>query len=111
MFYYCKAAKDFWTRIEQWIIKAFKAAIPLRIIDILFGIPNIDDKLILYINFIILIGKWFIYVANINKTDLFFLNFLFLLKSYLIIENYIEILHNIDLIDRSSRWTSMLDIL
>jgi len=62
-FYYCKNALAFWKQVEKWFSLKFNVNIPLKILDILMGIPHMktQDKLLDILNFIIIHGKWFIY--------------------------------------------------
>jgi hypothetical protein len=46
------------------------------VVDVLFGIPFEQDDLLLYLNFIILQAKWFIYKTKLISHDLFILQFI-----------------------------------
>ena len=81
-----------WKQVEKWTERSFKIKIALSVVDIICDIPikNKVDSTCINFNFVILIGKWFIYRSKLNMSDLFIMNFLAELKSYAVIEKYIE---------------------
>ena len=52
----------------------------LTICEVLFGIPIYNNKDINIINFLIMIGKWFINQCRMNETPIYFINYLYIVK-------------------------------
>ena len=90
LFFYCKTVRSFWKSIESWIANSFNTQINLSIIDILFGVPGRTDTMFLYINFIIIHAKYYLFKCKCEESDIFVLTFLIYLKYYVHIEHYIE---------------------
>jgi hypothetical protein len=92
-FYECCECKTFWLFVENWFRKISNVYIPLRITNILFGIPfkQSQDKMLITLNFIILHGKWYLYMCKREQKCIFTLSFLKYLKHVLKIEKEINI--------------------
>jgi hypothetical protein len=75
-FYNCERTKGFWNSLLIWIKNNLELTIALSVVDVLFGIPFEQDDLLLYLNFIILQAKWFIYKTKLISHDLFILQFI-----------------------------------
>ena len=67
----CPYVKEFWVAIFEWISTVYETQLNIHDIEILFGIEG-DDEYREALNFIILIGKYFIYRHRIN--DIHILN-------------------------------------
>lgn len=95
-FYYCMQSKAFWQCIENWFGNLSGVFIPLRIVNIIFGIPynKSQDKLLLCLNFIILHGKWFIFLCKREQKQVFLVSFLKYLKHVLLVEKSIALRRN-----------------
>ena len=79
--FYCVECVSFWNRVSGWIKSNLDTSFNLTICEIIFGIPIFHNQSIAAINFIILLGKWYINnVRSLNK-PLNFLNFLRLVKT------------------------------
>ena len=63
--FYCKQSITFWLNIKKWMISNLDFGFEFTICEVLFGFPKhvIDSDLL---NFIILMGKWYI---NKNKSE------------------------------------------
>ena len=83
-FVLCHDVTLFWTFFSRWWKGIFEFSIKLKETDILFGIPNPNnDMLIDVFNYCILFGKWFIFNAKQKAENVFFFNFLCELKNKL----------------------------
>jgi hypothetical protein len=90
-FYFdCPIIQEFWNHVIKWIKNNMDVEIPLRKIDVLFGIP-LYDTFMLCLNFIILQAKWHIYKNKLNNKHPFLFEFLTELKNAIEIERYIMI--------------------
>ncbi len=81
-FYYCPESKTFWKRIEQWIESNLDLKFNFTVCEILFGIPFQNTQLDLeMINFILLLGKWYINKTKVDEKVLYFINFIELINA------------------------------
>ena len=74
--YSCEQSKLFWRRLEEWIADNLECSFPFTVCEILFGMKSNNDPNIKIINYLILIGKWYINNTKQNETALFFIDFL-----------------------------------
>jgi len=74
-FYYCD--QSFWMNVTEWFSQAFQVMIPLKVLDVLMGIPHMktQDELLSIMNFVILHGKWYIYVSKKEQKKPTFVTF------------------------------------
>ena len=79
-FYYCPITKQFWDSLKTWLTVLVPFKIELTVLEVLLGVVNIDRKYYSVVNYVILIGKYFICKSKKNNKDLFFQNFLKSLK-------------------------------
>ena len=109
-FFDCQVTKEFWNQVSQWIFNTMNIKIPIKMIDVLFGVP-LYDGFMLCLNFIILHGKWHIYYTckKIGKRPFLF-EFLINLKNSLNIERYIMITH-VSVGKFTERWSILYDAL
>ncbi len=85
--YSCEESKKFWKRVETWISDNLEINFPFTICEIIFGIGITDDINIDIINFIILLGKWYIHKTKSDEKPLFLLNFLKLIRDKMYLLN------------------------
>ena len=92
--FYCDECRSFWLNVENWFHQTTRVLLPLRITNILFGIPfnRSQDKLLFILNFIVLHGKWFIYKCKREENHIRFVPFLRYLKNVLYVEKDMAIL-------------------
>jgi len=92
-FYYCKTSKTFWQQIENWFKMILKVHIPLKITDIMFGIPykKSQDVTLCVLNFIVIHGKWFMYCCKKESQTVSISKFLCYIKYRLKIEHQVSI--------------------
>ena len=64
-FYYCSASTRFWNEVIQWLQNKINCSGVLSVCEILFGLINAEKDIFNAVNFIILLGKWYI---NISRT-------------------------------------------
>ena len=69
----CEEATPFWSRLQEWMADSLEVSIRLTICEVLFGIPIPDNPDIEVINYIVLIGKWYINRNRSNNEGLFML--------------------------------------
>jgi len=95
-FFYCIECERLWSMIENWFNNITKVHIPLRVANVLFGIPyrKSQDKTLFTLNFIILHAKWFIFANKRENKAMFFSAFLRYLKCVLEVEKEIAIISN-----------------
>ena len=69
-FFYCSESKKVWDFITKWIEETFHVKIPLKIVNVIMGIPHrqSQDQVLDILNFLIIHGKWFIYCCKRNET-------------------------------------------
>ena len=62
-FFYCSESQTIWKFITQWMNEIFNVNIPLKIVNVILGIPYIKthDDVLNILNYLILHGKWYIY--------------------------------------------------
>ena len=83
--YACEQSKLFWKRVQIWMRDNLEVSFPLTVCEVLFGINmNSGDQNIKVINFIILLGKWYINNTKQNEKPLYFFDFLTLLQNKII---------------------------
>ncbi len=64
--------------------------IKLDVLSVLFGISNPDgDRLLHFINYCILYGKWYLHDCITKNKEKFILTFITLIKNYLLVEKTI----------------------
>ena len=61
LFFYCPCVKYFWDQVENWWFSNFDIQIKFTVVEILLGVNVIATHLYFPINYVILIGKYFIY--------------------------------------------------
>ena len=89
-----------------WTKNNLDMNITLSTVDILFGIPfEKKNHVFLYLNYIILIAKWYVYRCSFYDDRLFLMTFLLELKSSVYIEYYIE---SLKLNDTPNKWELFL---
>ena len=76
----CEETKLFWNRLQDWMSDTLEVSIRLTICEVLFGIPMPDNPDIEAINYITMVGKWYINANRTNEKALYMLEFLELLK-------------------------------
>ena len=85
----CPNTQIFWNKfVDWWNFHQDSQLNPLLEIDILLGRPGTSNT-DLVLNFCTLYGKYYIYITKRNKKNIFFLEFLSILKDKLLLEEYI----------------------
>lgn len=108
-FFDCSVSKEFWDNVSTWIFRTMSMKIPITKIDVLFGIP-VYDQFLMCINFIILYGKWHIYVCKKNGKRPFIFEFLIELKNAMTTERCIMIMR--DSVEKfKQKWSLLYDAL
>jgi len=107
--YFCETTRNFWNQLTNWVQNTVQFKIQLSVIDIIFGIKNTEDKLLLNINFFILHAKRYIYQRKIDNKDLFLLEFLNMLKQNVIIERNRYLIKG-DYEQFENKWSHFTDI-
>ena len=88
-FYYCPRSQAFWNQIVSWLSMSLHVEISLSVLGTLFGTTNVCNDQYYWLNFVILIGKYFISKCKKNEVDLCLTGFLKILKSKIAIEKLI----------------------
>ena len=79
-FYYCKEVNTFWIQISDWLSTLFNTSVNFAVLDILLGLINYTPKHFYLINYVILIGKYFISKCKRNGSNLLFNEYKYTLK-------------------------------
>ena len=68
-FFYCRESKRLWDYITERIAEILHVKIPLKIVNVIMGIPHrqTQDQVLDILNFLIIHGKWFIYCCKRNE--------------------------------------------
>ena len=90
-FLYCHDTKYFWNQVEKWLCNLFTISVNLKVLGVLLGVVNFDVHYCHVINYVILMGKYFIYKSKKKQKDLFFYNFQYTLRSRLQIDEKVYV--------------------
>ena len=90
--YYRTESKTFWVNIEKWLASTFKIKFSFTICEVIFGMLDLDVKVSHSINYILLLGKWYINSSKINKKKIFLCDFINMLKEKLQCQNQGQIM-------------------
>ena len=85
-FYYCPGSTKFWGEVNHFLHNTISVKINVSVCEILFGIFNYlnnNNDAFLIINFIILLGKWFLNNCKSTKTHVIFSELVKMLKDKL----------------------------
>ena len=64
---YCTESKNFVANIEKWLKSTIKIKFSFTICEIIFGMLDLDVNVSHSVNYILLLGKWYINSSKINK--------------------------------------------
>ena len=73
--YYCPTSIDFWDKISKWIKEMTDVEIRFTVCDIIFGLTNRlydGDRLDFTINYLFLLGKWYLNKQKTNAKGILF---------------------------------------
>ena len=65
--FYCIESRKFWSKIEQWITDNLGLQFKFTVYEILLGIIFTQDDTLHIINYLILMGKWFINKKKVSE--------------------------------------------
>ena len=86
----CTPVVTFWNNFVSWWNKLnFSKLFPLVEENIILGFPTVSNEDIV-LNFCLILAKHYIYTSKRNQTDLFFGNYIIILKNKLDIEKHIN---------------------
>ena len=85
--YYCNKSKEFWEEIENWLEATLQTKFSFTICEVIFGMLYIDTNIFHSINYVILLGKWYINSSKIHEKRICLLDFLNLVKEKLMCMN------------------------
>ena len=109
-FFMCKNVKQFWLAIENWWKNTIEVTFKLDACNVLFGIPRInEDPIIDVMNFCILYAKYYIYQQNLSNGEMFFLDYVKLIKDKLEIEKTVCMLNHECNFDK--KWAFFYDLI
>jgi hypothetical protein len=90
LFFTCSLSNKFWLAIKSWLKCILQVTFSFHIVDILFGIPFGSETELLYVNFIILYGKMYLYSCKFTSQKPDLLSFILELKQHVQLEHHIE---------------------
>ena len=88
-FFYCSISHAFWLQLINWLNRSLKVNRDISVLEALFGIINVDKDQFYWLNFIILIAKYFISKCKQNVRELSLESFMKVLKSKISMEKII----------------------
>ena len=86
--FYCNKSRMFWTRLKEWMITNLGYGFELTVCEVIFGIPDTKNPDINILNFLILMGKWYINKCRSKDNQIYFFEFLTILKNKVDIMTY-----------------------
>ena len=91
----CKLTYAFWLNVLKWFKSVSNVSFDISIYEILFGIPNeTQNTVINQLNFLLLMGRYYVYKAKQKNENLDFFTFLHNCKNHLLIEQEIRAIAN-----------------
>ena len=103
-FIFCCISKTFWTSVFNWFSAITSVSVRLTVEQMLLGIEIIDDDSILFsLNYVILLGKFFIAKCKKNQSRPMLYEFLKEIRYKLEIEKYIA-MANDKVVSFDKRW-------
>ena len=78
---YCNKSKSFWTKLKYGMIDNLGYGFELTVCEVIFGIPDIKNPDIRLLHFLILMGKWYINNCRSKEKQIYFFEFLMILKN------------------------------
>ena len=96
-FYYCEHSYSLWHQIEMWLSSSLSVKIKFTVLETLMGFLNCDCELYFIVNYIVLLGKYYIYICKKDaklSSLLSLYSFLCLIKDKLSIEHHIYMNQN-----------------
>ena len=88
-FFYCPISIVFWKQFTNWLCTSLYVSKKLSVLDVLFGLINVNNDEFYWLNFAILIGKYFISKCKRNKSELNFQYYINMLKNRISIDKLI----------------------
>ena len=76
MLFICIESKTKWEKLKKWLVESLEVGFEFQECEILFGIPFKRDTFLEFLNYLIILGKWFINKVKTNNKSLYFMNFL-----------------------------------
>ena len=92
--FYCKISTKFWKQLKDWSICNLGFSIELTVCEVIFGIPTYKNPDLKIINFLILIGKWYLNNSKTKNKNIYFIDFIALIKAKIEIIKYIHASNN-----------------
>ena len=96
-FFWYDQSSVFWNKVQMWSKSNLDTSMNLTVCEILFGIYIENNNSLMTLNFLILIGKYFINRSRNNGDPLFFIKFLSLLKEKIQNITYTKIVNSQEL--------------
>ena len=73
-FFYCHNTKCFWNQVDKWLCNLFSMSVNLTVLEVLLGVVTFDTNYYA-VNYVILMGKYFICKSKKKQKDYFFIIF------------------------------------
>ena len=83
--YSCPKTEIFWSQLSNWIENVISVKFNFTVLEIIFGLPvyYTNDYIIKAINYILLLGKWYINKCKVKNVGTYILEFKTILNSKL----------------------------
>ena len=92
--YYCINSKTFRNKLKTWMVGNLNFGFELTVCEVLFGLPTYNNQDFKLINFLILIGKWYLNNSKTQGKPIFFFVFIILIKEKTEILKHINTFNN-----------------
>ena len=79
-YFFCDESNLFWKQVESWLTKNYLIKFKFTILEILLGLHSIEIRYYYPVNYLIMLGKYYIFQSKQKKTSPFCYSFLLLVK-------------------------------
>ena len=69
--FYCCDTKYFWNQVDKWLSNLFSIFVNLTVLEVSLGVVIFDTYYYHSVNYVILMGKYFICKSKKKQKDLF----------------------------------------
>ena len=88
-FFYCPVSNLFWIQFSDWLNTSLQVCKSMTVLEILLGVTNVQADWFYWLNFAVIIAKYFISKCKQKATEPCLVGFIKVLKSKIVIEKVI----------------------